>query len=195
MDRTDARLLRAIAQGDQAAFTRFYDRHADRVYRYCLARLRDPHRAADAAQETMVAVWRSAARFRGEGSPLAWLFGIASRKVRDVWRRAARRSQPAAAAVRAREGRSPEPAGGQMAVRPELLGGPDPALEQVEDRLDLLEGLARLPPEQQEAVLLVYYAGLSVQEVAAATGVPEGTVKSRLYHGRRALARAVETGR
>lgn len=166
----DSLLIGAIADGDRDAFTAFYERHVNRVYRFCLARLHDADAAADACQETMIAVWQGANRYGGRGSPTAWLFGIAVRRVQDAWRRVERR---------------PTPVDVTAVERPSEAG----ELETVEIRLDLAGGLQSLPPEQQESVLLAYYADLSLREIAEITAVPEGTVKSRLYHARKALAR------
>lgn len=170
MSRDEYSLLSAVAAGDQSAFSEFYDLHADRVYRYCLARLGVSDMAADACQETWVAVWQGARQFAGEGRPLAWLFGVAQRKVQDAWRRAGRLTTPADAPV-------PE-------------GAHDPT-EATVARMDLTASIARLPPAQQETLLLSYYAGLSCQEIARLTNVPEGTVKSRLYNARQALAQII----
>jgi RNA polymerase sigma-70 factor (ECF subfamily) len=169
----DAALVRAIAAGDRRAYAAFYDRWADGVFRFCDLRLRDGEAAADACQEVLLAVWRGAAGYAGEGTVAAWVFGIAHRKVADALRRA---------------GRLP-PAGDPGAVD-ETADAEDP-MRAADARLDLRKALARLPSAQQEAVLLAYGFGLSCAEVAAATGVPEGTVKSRLHHARRALAREV----
>ena len=165
----EAGLLRAIAAGDDRAFAAFYDRWAGRVFRYCRLRLGDSE-AADAAQEVLLAVWRGAGRYHSEGSVAAWVFAIASRKVADALRRRA----PAGA--RAEGGEAQDPA--------------DP-MAAAEAQLDLGQALARLPPAQRETVLLAYAFDLSCAEVAAITGVPAGTVKSRLHHARRALARGM----
>jgi len=166
----DADLLAAAARGDRQAFARLYERHATLVWRYCLARLRDREAAAEACQETFAAVWRAAATYAGSGAVAAWMLGIARRKVADQRRAAARRPVP---------------------VPPELWPeGSDPGYAgAVEEALDVWTALGRLPPGQQEAILLTYGLGLSCDDAGQVMGIPAGTVKSRLHAARAALGR------
>jgi len=160
----DRELLSRIATGDEAAFKRLYARYADRVFRYALTLLRNRHLAEEVVQETMVAVWNGARTFRGTAQVSTWIFGIA-------------RNQ--AHALRRRESR-----GERVPDEPAVL--PDPA-ERVEVQDRVLAAVEELPPEQREVVFLAFYEGFSYREIARILGVPEGTVKSRMYFAKRKL--------
>ncbi len=119
-----------------------------------------------------MATWAGAPAYTGSGSVLAWILGIARRKVADQRRATARR-------------RLEEPA-------PDEGVGADPGCSRaVEEAVDVWAAMDQLPEAQQEAVVLTYGLGLSCQEVADVMGVPVGTVKSRLHAARGALAKAL----
>ena len=160
----DRELLSRIATGDEAAFKRFYARYADRVFRYALTLLRNRHLAEEVVQETMVAVWQGAGSFKGSSQVSTWIFGIARNQAHALLRR--------------------EERGAREAEEPLVL--PDPA-EGVHRRDRVLAALEELPPEQREVVVLAFYEGLSYREIGRMLGVPEGTVKSRMYFAKRKL--------
>ena len=160
----DRELLARVATRDEVAFRRLYDRYATRVFRYALTILGSQHLAEEVVQETMVAVWEGAGSFKGSSRVSTWIFGIA-------------RNQ--AHALRRRESR-----GERVPDEPAVL--PDPA-ERVEVQDRVLAAVEELPPEQREVVFLAFYEGLSYREIARILGVPEGTVKSRMYFAKRKL--------
>ncbi len=152
-----------------------YERHADAVYRFCLARLRDRDAAADACQETFTAVWSGAAQYTGSGAVLAWILGIARRKAADAQRAWSRHKA--------------DPLPDDGAKGPE---GAEPGhAPAVEAAVDVWTALTHLPEHQQEVVLLVYGLGLSCQEAGQTLNIPVGTVKSRLHTARQALAQTL----
>lgn len=148
----------------------FYERHATRVFRFALARLGDRHAAEDVVQETMLAVWRGAAGYRGESRVDTWLFGIGRNKVREQARRVARWT--------GETGRA------QVAGQ-----GPDDT-----SAAEFWESFAKLSGEQRELLLLVFHFGFTQNEVARMLGIPVGTVKSRLHYARRKLERILGRG-
>ncbi len=167
-DREERRLLQQVAAGDDAAFRRLYDRLAERVFRYALTLLHDRHLAEEVAQETMVIVWRQAAAFEGRSRVSTWVFGIARFRALDLLRKEKRGERV-----------------------PELrLVEPDPA-PAVEDRERTLRAIRALPEEQREVVFLTFYEGLSYADISGVLGIPEGTVKSRMYYAREKLAEAL----
>ncbi|MEW5826648.1 MAG: sigma-70 family RNA polymerase sigma factor [Candidatus Bipolaricaulota bacterium] len=167
-DRTDRALVARAAEGDHEAFRVLYERYAERVYRYALTLVRRRHLAEEVVQETLVAVWKSASRFEGRSKVSTWILGIARYRALDLARREARGARvPAIDLVE-----------------------PDPA-PTVERSVVTRAALEKLSPEHREVVFLAFYEGLSYEEIAAMSGVPEGTVKSRMYYAKQALAEAL----
>jgi RNA polymerase sigma-70 factor (ECF subfamily) len=136
------------------------------VYRYLAHRLGDEAAAEDLASETFLHAYRARERYV-EGSPRAWLFTIATNLLRDEAR--GRGVREAALA------RAP----GERAAAPPDFELPDP---------ELAAALATLRPEEREALVLYAWADLSYEEIARATGVAVGTVRSRLSRARAQLA-------
>ena len=84
---SDSRLLGRVALGDRAAFHTLYERHADRVFRYVLSLIRTPHLAEEVLQETMIAVWKGAEKFKGAAQVGTWILGIARNQAYNLLRR------------------------------------------------------------------------------------------------------------
>ncbi|GAA1583557.1 sigma-70 family RNA polymerase sigma factor [Actinoplanes couchii] len=163
-------LLRAVAQGDEQAFGKLYDLVAPRVYGLIRRVLRDPALAEEVAQEVMVEVWRSAARFDPDrGSPTAWVFTIAHRRAVDRVR-----AEQAAAdrTIRAGAAAVDTP---YDAVADEVTGRLE--RQQVRHCLDDLTDL------QRQAVTLAYYQGHTYPQVSELLKVPLATVKTRMRDG------------
>jgi RNA polymerase sigma-70 factor (ECF subfamily) len=126
--------------------------------------------AEEAVQEAFVRALGISGRRAVVDDPEAWLYRVAVNVLRSRWRRIV--------AGRRATGR--------------LSAEPDPAtdvLDRVDDRMELLGALRRLPFEQREALALHYLADLPIEAVAVRVGSPVGTVKARLSRGRDALAR------
>jgi RNA polymerase sigma-70 factor, ECF subfamily len=171
----DHELIAALAGGDDTALRELFDRHAP----WLAARLRGVLPAAeveDVLQETFLAAWRSAARYRPDGPVGGWLWGIARRQA-ALW---LRRRGPAGLPLPALA-TSDGPAGG------------DPADAAVV-RADIAGAVRELGPAggpQQETWRLLYLEDRPVAEVAELMGVPEGTVKSRAHRARRLMRAAL----
>jgi RNA polymerase sigma-70 factor (ECF subfamily) len=166
-DLRDRHLLARIVVEDDRALRQLYDRHATLL----AARLRHAGasvpEAEDALQETFIAVWRSAATYRGEGPVAAWLWGIASRKLITMNRSSARN-------------RTREETIGDASGRPSTES--DWAA-----KIDTEEAVGRLPEHLRQALLAVAWDGLSIADAAIKLGVAEGTVKSRVHRARQIL--------
>ena len=164
--KTDEALLRAIGRADRQAFRELYDRHSERVYRFSISLVRNAHLAEEVLQETMLTVWKNAASFRGASKVTTWILGIARNQAHSLLRR--------------------EKKGERLPEDPK--GEPDPA-EVAEIDVRVTQALQTLSPEQQEVLHLVFFEEMSLADAAAVLGIPEGTVKSRLFYARKALAK------
>jgi RNA polymerase sigma-70 factor, ECF subfamily len=171
-DPTDEELLARHLGGDRDAFTLLVGRHERRVYGICLRMLGGVEDAQDATQETFLAVLRRAGTFRGGSAFSTWLYRVAVNCAIDQSRKRGRlRTSP----LEPEEASRPHP-------------GEDPG-EQVATSLTVQTALAGLPEEFRAAVVLCDLCRLPYAEAAEVLEVAVGTVKSRVFRGRLALAK------
>ncbi len=161
----DTALLEAIRAGDQSAMTALYDRVGRQAYGLAYRILNDSSAAEDAVQEAFVSVWRQASRLdasRGRVSSL--LMTMVHHKAIDM--------------VRARRGHAP------LGDEHDTIAARDrPIIEIVTGSFEaqaVRRAVALLPDDQRKTVVLAYFEGRTSSEIALITGVPQGTVKSRL---------------
>jgi RNA polymerase sigma-70 factor (ECF subfamily) len=172
---SDEALLRAVAAGDAGALTRLYQRHAGALFGYLYRLAGDRMTAEEILQDTLLAVWRSAAAFEGRSKVTTWLFGVARRQAHNRLR-----------------GRScPEPIGVPLPDRPDQGAGPDELAIAAAGGTPLAAAIDRLPDHHRDVIALVFVAGLPLADVAEVLMIPVGTVKSRLHHARAAVAAAL----
>lgn len=171
---SDAVLLGRVADGDEGALRELYGRHAAWLLLRLRRRTADPDVAAEAVQDTFVAVWKSAGAFRGDGDVGAWLWGIAIRQLLSRLRRRA----------------APTPATGAV------LQARSPWVRSVEDEVLLAiehgglgDALRVLSPALRQALLATVIDGLTTKEAAQLLGVPQATVKSRVRLARAQIRR------
>jgi RNA polymerase sigma-70 factor (ECF subfamily) len=167
----DEQLVQRARRGDRFAFEALVDRHGSRLYTLAARVLGSREDAADAVQEALLRAWLALPRFRGEARFSTWLYRICVNAAHD--QRLKRRAEPA--------GELPEPADPRDRFAESELSG---ELQQALDSLD--EGF-------RVAVVLYDVLGCSYAEIAELTGVPEGTVKSRIFRGRTELAQRLGT--
>jgi RNA polymerase sigma-70 factor, ECF subfamily len=173
-EREDAALLRAVARGDEQALTILYDRHAGWLTVRLTRRCARPDVVDQAVQDTFLAVWRGANRYRGGGDVAAFIWGIGVRRLIDAIRRDA--------GARRRLGRAAQPA--------QVVSAEDQVLVGIEHG-HLGQALAALSPELRGAIEATVLDGLTCAEAAVLLGVAEGTVKSRCHRARVALRAAL----
>ena len=161
---TDYYLVRRVLRGDERAFGRLFELHSAAVYRALVHLCRDTHWAEDLTQQTFLCAWKHMADYEGRCSLKTWLHRIAYRLFVDWWRR---RQVQAAAQGRLREQPSP------VSLSP--LDGA--VSSESSERLAL--AVDRLDPASRELIVLHYFQGLSLREVAQVLDLPTGTVKGR----------------
>ncbi len=169
-DQADLAWVRLMAVGDETALRELYSAYGQRLYAYALRLTADPASAEDVVQDALVIAWRSAGKFRGEGRLIAWLLGIVHHTAMKSLRHRAQPLVDEMEETLADEGPTPED---QVQI--------------AEQARALRRGLQSLSPEHRAVLELVFYQGLSLDEVAQVCRVPLGTVKSRLSYARRHL--------
>lgn len=167
---TDAELAARAATGDGDAFGELVDRHAPAARRVARALLGNDHDADDAAQDGFLAAWRAIDRYDPARPFRPWLMRIVLNAARDMGRRrAVRDTDPI-----------PMDAAGHEA-------GPDRETDRALLRSRLTAALGRLPERQRIAITMFDAEGYAHAEIADVLGIPEGTVRSDVFHARRAL--------
>jgi RNA polymerase sigma-70 factor (ECF subfamily) len=158
----DSLLLQRVRQGDQAAMAEIFDRYGRVVYSVALRVLKDPGHAEDVTQEIFFQIWRNSDSFvQGRGSLGAWLVVVARNRSIDLLRR-----------------RKPTDS-----VDDVVLACPCNLASEAEHNMmmqKVQKVLRDLPAEQQKSMELAFFEGLSHSEIAARTGDPLGTVKTRI---------------
>ena len=170
----DAELLEAVAQQDESAMAELFDRYSRLVYAISLRVLKEPSLAEDVMQEVLLQVWRSPGGFIAQrGSLASWLAVVARNRSIDVLRRRAHQEPLDGLTI-------PEPRSMARSVEDELL------MSQVRG------AVTQLPVEQQSSLQMAYFDGLSQTEIAERTGIPLGTVKTRIRAGLMAVRKVLE---
>jgi len=177
----DPELLRRAQTGDEAAFGQIMRANYERIFRLVYAMVRNEHDARDICQEIWLTVWKQLPGFRGEAKFSTWLHPIATRRALDHLRKRRRwydRFLPFSAGD------------AEIESAPEPVSADDTRQSsEASDRSAQLKAvLDTLPPKLRATLALREIEGLSYEEIAQATGIPTGTVMSRLYHARRLLA-------
>ncbi len=158
-------LLKRIARQDRSAFSELYELYHTRLFRF-VYRLTHSHATSDElVNDIMLLVWRKAGTFRGSSKVSTWIFGIA---YRQSLRRMSRDKSKLFQSIET--------------VEPLVQEGDGADMEDW-----VTQGLNALPAAQQITAVLVFYLGLTYEEVSAVTGSPVGTVKTRMFHVRQKL--------
>ena len=173
MRTSDTALLLRVRNGDEQAMTEIFDRYGGMVYSVALRVLHDPGQAEDVMQEILIQLWKNAAAYvEGRGSMGAWLAVMARHRAIDVLRR-----------------RKPTDT-----VEEVVLASQADLAQEVERSamMEKVRGvLQALPREQQRSLELAFFEGLSHSEIAARTGDPLGTVKTRIRSALTSVRKAI----
>ena len=169
---SDEVLISRIAGGDRLAMQVLYARHHVRVYRFVLRLVRNEATAEDLISEVFLDVWRQAGKFEGRSAASTWMLSIARFKALSALRR-----------------RPEEELDEETAEQIEdHADDPEATLAKKEKGSVLRKCLAGLSADHREIIDLVYYHEKSVEEVAEIVGIPEATVKTRMFYARKKLS-------
>ncbi len=181
MGTDDGVLWQQAQAGDKSSFASLFERHAAAIHAFCFRRTGDWCLAEDLTSATFLESWRRRDNVYLEAAQVRpWLYGVANNLVRNSAR--ARRRYAAALARLPKE-----------RAEPDFAEGATERLASEGSVRKLLTSLGRLPDRELEAVALVCWQELSHAEAAFALGVPEATVRTRLFRARKRLAAADET--
>ncbi len=169
---SDDVLIGRIATGDRLAMQVLFARHHVRIYRFVLRLVRDELVAEDLISEVFLDVWRQAGRFEGRSQVSTWLLAIARFK--------------ALSALRRRPDEELDEEAAEAIEDPS--DDPEVALDKKDKSAAIRKCLEKLSAEHREIIDLVYYHEKSVEEVAQIVGIPENTVKTRMFYARKRLA-------
>jgi len=169
---SDDMLLESIADGNRTSMHILYCRHNVRVYRFILRIVRDATTAEDLVSQVFLDVWRTAGQFQGRSQVSTWLLSIARFK--------------ALTAMRQRRFEDID----QEDVRqiPDDCDTPETSLDRSDTSAILRACVQKLSPAHREIINLVYYHEKSVEEVGQIIGIPQSTVKTRMFYARKQLA-------
>ncbi len=182
---SDPHLIRQIQAGDPAAFETFFARYRPTMQAHIASIVREPAATEDLVQEVFLRVWTRAEQWQGSGSVKGWLYRIATNLSLNHLRSVKRRPQQPLE-VPADDGDDDSPVPGWMVDASALT--PEAQLEIVEQQKLLGQLINGLPPDKQDVFRMVYDDEMDLHSVADVLQIPEGTVKSRLYHGRKKIA-------
>lgn len=152
----------------ETTLTELVDAHQGELRRFALRLTHDPQVAEDIVQEVLLRAWRDP-HLLDHGGPgmRAWLYTVARRLVVDRWRSAASRHESIG--------------------EPSIESGEADRSSEVLDRWIVLDALRSLSVEHRQVIAAAYYEGRAIADIATELQIPEGTVKSRLHYGLRAL--------
>ena len=168
---SDEVLIGRIANGDRLAMQVLYARHHVRVFRFVVRLVRNESTAEDLISEVFLDIWRQAGRFEGRSSVSTWVLAIARFKALSALRRRPNEELDEDSHVAIEDGSD----------------DPQVALENKDKSALIRKCLEGLSAQHREIIDLVYYHDKSVEEVAQVVGIPENTVKTRMFYARKRL--------
>lgn len=154
-----------MARGDERALRELIRAMQGRVYAYCLSLVLCPEDAEELTSEVFYQAWRSARNFKGQSRATTWLFGIARNLCMNH--------------LRKKRIHFIELMEGDAVYNPEEELDYDPEV--------IKRAMERLSPAHREVLYLVFYEEMSYEEIASLLGIPENTVKTRVFHAKRKL--------
>jgi RNA polymerase sigma-70 factor, ECF subfamily len=177
-------LLKAVAAGDAKALERLFARAQPRVFRFLMRMVKNAAVAEELLNEVFLSVWQNAQRYEGRSEPLTWMLSIAHNKAISAMRKKTEVLGIAEEAARALVAED---------------DAPDTAVQKHNKSAKIRACIDELSPDHRTVLDLVYYQEQSVAEVAEILGIPEATVKTRMFYARKKLselllARGIDRG-
>jgi RNA polymerase sigma-70 factor (ECF subfamily) len=177
-------LMTAIASGDARALERLFARTETRVFRFLMRMVRNEAIAEELLNEVFLTVWKNAHRYEGRSEPVTWMLSIAHNKAISAMRK---RTEVSGLTDEATRGLAAED------------DTPDIAVQKQDKAAKIKACIAELSAEHRTVLDLVYYQEQSVAEAAEVLGIPEATVKTRMFYARKKLselllARGIDRG-
>jgi RNA polymerase sigma-70 factor (ECF subfamily) len=170
---SDEALVGLIAQGDRHAMQVLFARHNVLMFRFLMGFVNNETVAEDLVSEVFIEVWRHAGQYEARSKVSTWLLAIAGHKALSALRR-----------------RSTDELDDDAIEFIEDPGdNPKVAMQKTEQSAILLDCLKQLSPAHREIIDLVYYHERSIDDVAEIIGVPQNTVKTRMFYARRGIAK------
>lgn len=189
MEQTDRELVDKVVHGEQEAFALLFQRYRAAVCHHLGRILRDPGAADDLTQEVFLRLWERAGQWKAEATLRSWLLRIATNLAFNHLRTVKRRREQPIESPLPREEDEEEGIVPTWMIDAATLR-PDEVLVQTERRRLLHRTVDTLSEEKREVFRLLYEAHLETRQVATELGIPEGTVKSRMHHARKEIARS-----
>ncbi len=180
---TAQQLVIQLAAGDRTALSQLYDRYSRMIYATAWKSLNSVEDCEEVVLEVFAQIWRIADRFDPDkGTPEQWIFTLARSRILDRLRKIQRLNKVNTIVTAEKE-----------IAFPTISVDPLESVEIAERQQQVLAALAKIPPEQRQVIEMAYYQGLTHTEIAAATGLSLGTVKTRLRLGLSKLKVTFET--
>lgn len=180
-DASDEMLMVRYQRGDRHAFAALVRRYKRPIFNFVLRQLRDPTASEDVTQEVFLRVVQSASEFKHEARFTTWLYTIARNLTIDHLRKRRLRAHPSLDQPRERGDES-----GRAMIDSVADRHPRSSVERTAVSTEvgsrIVDAVEALPDEQREVFMLRELANLPFKEIAAITGVPENTVKSRMRY-------------
>jgi RNA polymerase sigma-70 factor, ECF subfamily len=173
---SDEMLLEGIASGEKASMHVLYARHNVRVYRFILRIVGDATIAEDLVSQVFLDVWRTAGQFEGRSQVSTWLLAIARFK--------------ALTALRNRKHEDVDQ--DEVLAIPDNAENPEACMSRSQTCESLRRAVEQLSPAHREIIDLIYYHEKSVEEVGQIIGIPQATVKTRMFYARKHLAQLLK---